>query len=942
MSPDADEVQAAGEEPKRRPGLGVFVPAQVGSAQARPQQPARWRRYLPPLTAMAAGLGILAAVAAPATWHPWGVLAVGLGFTVLFTAYVFTVADRVAAVRRLVDERTRQLRDSHRQLQEAQQLAQVGSWEWDIRTGNVVWSEEEYRLFGFPKDGTPSVDSFFDRVHPEDRPGVYRPIRRALVRGPCDFTHRVVLPDGTIRFLHELGQVTFDAGGKPIRMVGTTQDITASQQAQHRAVAEEVRTKTLLELSQTSGQSAIQVANYALEGAVALTGSTIGYIAFANEDETVLTMHCWSKDAMQQCAIIDKPIVYQVKDTGLWGEAIRQRKPVITNDYAAENPHKKGIPPGHVPLTRHVNIPVFDGEKIVAVAGVGNKKENYNDDDVRQLTLLMDGMWRILCRKRAKEALRENEEHLRLMMANLPVGVYQFYARPNGEMGLYRADGRFQEIFGLFGTPDQLFPQFVEHLDPRDRQRFADSVQEAIREGKPWDFEGRFIRPSGETIWVHGMATPSPREDEIVFDGLMLNIDDRKRAKEALQESEERYRSLFHRSPIPLREEDYSEVKAHLDRLRAAGVQDFEDYFRNHPEAVRECAAKVKVLDVNQAVLDLHGAASTEQLLAGLDAIFTEESYNTFRDALVWIAEGKTTFDRETPVRTFRGDERQVLLRWVAAPGCEQSLARVYISQIDVTDRRLAEKDLQSYADALRATNLALEKSSVLAEAANRAKSEFLANMSHEIRTPMTAILGYADLLVENVREPAVAEAADTIRRNGQYLLDIINNILDLSKIEAQKLQVEPAACSPAAIVAEVASLMRIRADAKNLALRLEFDGLIPETIRSDPIRLRQILINLIGNAVKFTESGGVRVVTRLQRRPGQKPLVQFDVIDTGIGLSGQQLGQLFQPFAQADTSTSRRFGGSGLGLTISKRLAELLGGDIQVRSARAAAQPSP
>ena len=142
-------------------------------------------------------------------------------------------------------------------------------------------------------------------------------------------------------------------------------------------------------------RSAAEIANHAMESAIRLTGSTIGYIAFANEDETVLTMHYWSNSAMQQCAMIDKPIVYPVKDTGLWGEAIRQRKPVITNDYAAPNPLKKGTPSGHVQLTRHMNIPVFDGGKIVAVAGVGNKAEDYQDDDVRQLTLFMDGMWRI-------------------------------------------------------------------------------------------------------------------------------------------------------------------------------------------------------------------------------------------------------------------------------------------------------------------------------------------------------------------------------------------------------------------------------------------------------------------------------------------------------------------------------------------------------------------
>ena len=189
-------------------------------------------------------------------------------------------------------------------------------------------------------------------------------------------------------------------------------DISERKRAEERSKLDEARANTLLELSQMTDRSAAEIAKHAMESAIRLTGSAIGYLAFANEDETVLTMHYWSNSAMRQCAMIDKPIVYPVKDTGLWGEAIRQRKPVVTNDYAAPSPLKKGTPPGHVPLTRHMNIPVFDGGRIVAVAGVGNKGEDYADDNVRQLTLFMDGMWRILCRKRAEEALQQFNEQL--------------------------------------------------------------------------------------------------------------------------------------------------------------------------------------------------------------------------------------------------------------------------------------------------------------------------------------------------------------------------------------------------------------------------------------------------------------------------------------------------------------------------------------------------
>ncbi len=241
--------------------------------------------------------------------------------------------------------------------------------------------------------------------------------------------------------------------------------------------------------------------------------------------------------------------------------------------------------------------------------------------------------------------------------------------------------------------------------------------------------------------------------------------------------------------------------------------------------------------------------------------------------------------------------------------------------------------DLMGLAIANDRLTSALHNAREAAEAANRTKSEFLANMSHEIRTPMTAILGFADVLLENLSKPENVEAAKTIRRNGQYLLEIINDILDLSKIEAGKLTVETIGFSPKQVINDVVELMRVRAEGKKLPLVAEYATPIPETIQSDPTRLRQILINLIGNAIKFTEKGCVRLVVRLINDEPSMPMLCFEVIDTGIGMTEEQIAKLFRPFTQADTSTTRKFGGTGLGLTISKRLAEMLGGTISVRS---------
>ncbi len=252
---------------------------------------------------------------------------------------------------------------------------------------------------------------------------------------------------------------------------------------------------------------------------------------------------------------------------------------------------------------------------------------------------------------------------------------------------------------------------------------------------------------------------------------------------------------------------------------------------------------------------------------------------------------------------------------------------------LDISSRKRAEEEIRNTNIMLAEQTARANDMAVQAEMANAAKSEFLANMSHEIRTPMTAILGFTETILDpELSDEDRLHAAHTVRRNGEHLLEIINDILDISKIEAGKLGVERMPCSPVNIVAEVLSLMQVRADAKNLTFHTEYIREIPETINSDPTRLKQILVNLVGNAIKFTETGGVRLITRLadSKRPAT---IQFDVIDTGIGLTDEQIGKLFKPFSQADTTTTRKFGGTGLGLMISKRLAQMLGGDLIVYS---------
>ncbi|NND95930.1 MAG: response regulator [Pirellulaceae bacterium] len=211
---------------------------------------------------------------------------------------------------------------------------------------------------------------------------------------------------------------------------------------------------------------------------------------------------------------------------------------------------------------------------------------------------------------------------------------------------------------------------------------------------------------------------------------------------------------------------------------------------------------------------------------------------------------------------------------------------------------------------------------------ANLAKTEFIANMSHEIRTPMTAVLGYADLLLARENESEKIKFLQTIQRNGQFLLEIINDILDLSKIESGKMEVFREDCDVAEVVTDVHSMMLGRAEAKKLRFEVRFDGKLPRTIQSDAKRLRQVLVNLLGNAIKFTESGSIQLIVREVTNESDSR-IEFVVNDTGIGIDQEQSTRLFQPFDQGDASVTRKYGGTGLGLAISQRIAGLLGGGI-------------
>jgi PAS domain S-box-containing protein len=469
-----------------------------------------------------------------------------------------------------------------------------------------------------------------------------------------------------------------------------------------------------------------------------------------------------------------------------------------------------------------------------------------------------------------------------------------------------------RELYGL--EPNEVredATKIFTPVHPDDQCAFVDSIKLSAQTLSPWKLQYRVLRDDGSTLWIAGDALPQREDDgSVLWHGYIRDVTEanqvaveltayRERLEElvrektgALQESEETFRKLFEDSANPILFVDGDGVFA-------------------------EC---------NQATLSLL-KMSREQLLASTPADISREFQPDGRRSDESAAE-KIALANQKGVLRFdwthinaEGDEfvADVTLMPVVLKGQTMILT----TWLDITERKHAE--------------IALREAKQVAESANLAKSEFLANMSHEIRTPMNGVIGMVDILLATGLNPAQQKMADTIQNSALSLLTILNDILDYSKIEAGKLAIESVPTPLREVAEGVVELMASVASAKGVTLSSQSCPELPAWIVSDPTRLRQVILNLLGNAVKFSAQTGRSGNVQLRLDPGAladgRASLRIRVIDNGIGMKPEVVSRLFQPFSQADESTARRFGGTGLGLSICQRLAELMGGRISVRS---------
>ncbi len=488
------------------------------------------------------------------------------------------------------------------------------------------------------------------------------------------------------------------------------------------------------------------------------------------------------------------------------------------------------------------------------------------------------------------ETLQQRNAHLLDTIANM-TGLGAWELAVDSMMPLWSSHAR--QIFGLDPSLALTLDDIIACYTAEGRPALATAFREAVANGKGFDLTLPAIRSDGTRLWVRCVGDPEVADDRTV------------RLSGAVQDVTQQYEAD---RAERLAQVELRQVRARFERAVQGSSDGLFEYDLIgggswYSPSVRELLGYGPDEPLPHTILELAPAA---------ERLSVEQARRKH------IEEG-SPFDVIFPMR-----HRDGQYRWVRSRGrCErneQGMPAHFSGSIQDITAQLAAR-------------AALVAATEEASAANRSKSDFLANMSHEIRTPMNGVLGMTELLLDTSLNPVQHEYAETIRTSATSLLGILNDILDFSKIEAGRLEVESIEMDVRDCVEDVGTMMAVQAAAKNLEFIVNVDPATPECVLADPHRLRQILTNLAGNAIKFTQAGEVVIEVHNLGTRSNRILLHFEVRDTGLGMRPGVVEKLFQPFVQADASTTRHFGGTGLGLSIVKRLCELMGGSISVVS---------
>ncbi|MDZ4202295.1 MAG: PAS domain S-box protein [Gallionella sp.] len=859
-------------------------------------------------------------------------------------------------------------------LNDAQRIAHIGSWELDLVSNKLDWSEEIFRIFEIdPAQFGASYEAFLERIHPDDLDMVNAAFTDSVAqRHPYEISHRLLMADGRIKHVQERGYSLYDAQGMAVRSMGTVQDVT-----------ERTQIETALKLSELHAKESDARFRQIFEN---MSSGVVVYRAIDEGEDFVF------EDINQSVERIEG-----ARRDDLIGKRVTEAFPSIREMGLLEIFKRvwRSGQPERYPLSFYAD----------------NKIAGWRDNFAYrlasgELVVIYDD---VTARKQAEVALKKSEERLAVATKAGIIGVWDWDVVNNHLVW----DDAMYRLYGLHaGSFGGAYEAWTSAIHPEDKAQADAASQASLRGEMEYNAEFRVIWPDGSIHYLKaaGHTQFDEKMRPIRMIGINYDLTEQKLAEAKLGESNQLLNSIIDNIPnmiflkraSDLRFELFNRAGEELLGHARADLIGHNDYDFFPKEEADHFTAKDRATLAQDGIVDIaeepietpHGVRilHTKKLairnengqpkyLLGISEDITERKLAEQKIAELLDFNGKIISESTLGIAVYRADGECIVGNEAAAKiigaTVEKMLAQNFrkidswkksglfdaaIRALETGENQHSEthvvssygKDVWIDFDFIKLARAGephllliltdvsefkrseqvISAARTEAENANRAKSEFLANMSHEIRTPMNAIIGLSDLaLGTSELPPKLHNYLNKIHTSSKALLSIINDILDYSKVEAGRLELDQTELRLDDLLENVADLFNVRAEEKGIELVLDIAPGVPERLLGDPLRLGQVMNNLVGNAVKFTEQG--EIVMRVQQLDSADGIstLHFAVRDTGIGMSEEQVARLFKAFTQADSSITRRFGGTGLGLTISKKLVEKMGGDISVIS---------